>query len=125
MNRWIGSGRLTKDPEIRYTQQQTAIATFAVAVDRWKEGTDFFTCKAFGKTAEHIDKYWHKGMKALITGRLQQDVWTDKNGDKKQAVVILVDEIEFCEKKGETQTTEATEWAPVPAGNDEELPFKF
>ena len=123
MNRWIGSGRLTKDPEIRYTQQQTAIATFAVAVDRWKEGTDFFTCKAFGKTAEHIDKYWHKGMKALITGRLQQDVWTDKNGDKKQAVVILVDEIEFCEKKGEAQT--ATEWAPVPAENDEELPFKF
>ena len=123
MNRWIGSGRLTRDPEIRYTQQQTAIATFAVAVDRWKEDTDFFTCKAFGKTAEHIDKYWHKGMKALITGRLQQDVWTDKNGDKKQAVVILVDEIEFCEKKGEAQT--ATEWAPVPAGNDEELPFKF
>lgn len=124
MNRVILSGRLTKDPEIRFTQQQTAIATFAVAVDRWKEGTDFFNCKAFGKTAEHIDKYWKKGMKAMISGHIEQEIWTDKAGNRRETVSVIVDEIEFCERKEEKQEEPKTDWAPVPA-EDEELPFKF
>ena len=122
MNRVILTGRLTKDPEIRFTQQQKAIANIGIAVDRWKEGVDFFNCTAFDKTAEFMEKYWKKGMKALICGKLHNESWTDKNGSKRAETRIIIDEIEFCEKKGEAQ---ATEWAPVPAGNDEELPFKF
>lgn len=128
MNRVILIGRLTKDPEIRYTQDQKAVASFSIAVDRRlkREGVpevDFFDCTAWGKTAEHLEKYWHKGMKAAIVGRIENESWTTRDGQKRISTKVIIDEIEFCEKKGEAQT--ATEWAPVPAGNDEELPFKF
>lgn len=127
MNRWTGTGRLTRDPEIRYTQSQTAISSFGIAVDKWKGDADFFNCVAFGKTAEHIDKYWKKGMKALISGRIETDAWTGKDGTKKTGFRIIVEEIEFCEKKGEGNQVETIteKWAPVPEGDDEELPFKF
>lgn len=127
MNKVTMSGRLTKDPEIRYTsgQNSMAIANFSIAVDRRfkKEGgadADFFNCTAFGKTAEFMEKYWKKGMKALLSGRLENESWTDKEGNKHTSTKILIDEIEFCEKK---QGEKKDEWEPADDGG--ELPFKF
>lgn len=134
MNKWIGMGRLTKDPEIRYTtgENKMAIAKFSIAVDRrGKKGdhpeADFFPCTAFGKTAEACERYWKKGMKALVTGRLQNDSWTNKEGQKVTQTVVLIDDIEFCEKKQEEAKQEpaaapAANWEPL---GDEELPWKF
>lgn len=135
MNRVIMSGRLTRDPEIRQTrgEKQTAVASFAIAVDRRfakqtdEVKTDFFECTAWGKTAEHMEKYWKKGMKALVSGRLENETWTGKDGVKRTTAKIIVEEIEFCERKensGEKKEAAETNWVPVPDGDDE-LPFKF
>lgn len=123
MNKVIMMGRLTKDPETRYTADQKAVASFTLAVEKLdKERTaDFFDCTAWGKTAELVQKYWKKGMKALITGRLENQSWTTKEGQKRTATKINVNEIEFCEKK----TEEKPEEKFVEVGSDEDLPFKF
>lgn len=131
MNNWTGIGRLTKDPEIRYTQSQKAVASFTLAVDRRikREGgpdADFFPCTAWGKTAEFMEKYWKKGMKAAITGRIENEAWQDKDGGKHTTTKVIVDTIEFCEKKG-TETTQGqsgSEFMDIPE-DDEDLPFKF
>lgn len=131
MNRVAIIGRLTKDPEIRYTagEKSTAVAKWSIAVDRRfkKEGgqeADFFDCTAFGKTAEHLEKYWHKGMKMALVGRLEQSVWKDKDGKNRSSVGITVEEVEFCEKKGESAPEpKAQDFAPVQ--EDEGLPFVF
>lgn len=131
MNRVAMIGRLVKDPEVRYTtgEKSTAVAKWSIAVDRRfkKEGgqeADFFDCTAFGKTAEHLEKYWHKGMKMALVGRLEQSVWKDKDGKNRSSVGITVEEVEFCEKKGETQEApKAQDFAPVQ--EDEGLPFVF
>lgn len=129
MNRVIMCGNLTRDPEIRYTQSNMTIASFGIAVARRTKDkeTDFFDCTAFGKTAEHMEKYWHKGMKALISGRVENESWTTKEGQKRISTKIIVEEIEFCEKKEAVpdEKPAAETWAPVPEGNDEELPFVF
>ena len=121
MNKCIMMGRLTRDPEIRYTADQKPVASFTLAVEKLdKEHTaDFFDCTAWGKTEEIVGKYWKKGMKALITGRLENQTWTTKEGQKRTATKINVNEIEFCEKKQEEPAQE-TEWKP-----EEDLPFKF
>ena len=118
MNKVIMTGRLTKDPEMRYTADQKAIAGFSIAVDRRDKKTDFFACTAFGKTAEHMEKYWKKGMKAAIVGRLENDDWTTKDGQKRTTTKILVDEIEFCEKKEKEEDF-------VPQEKEENLPWNF
>ena len=130
MNKWTGTGRLTKDPVIRYTtgENKTAVASFSIAVDRRikREGgpdADFFDCTAWGKTAEFMEKYWKKGMKAAISGRLENESWTDKEGNKRISTKIIVDEIEFCEKK-EQAPEKKEEWVPTDSLG-EELPFKF
>lgn len=129
MNKVTIIGRLTKDPEIRYTtgEKSTAVAKWSIAVDRRfkKEGgqeADFFDCTAFGKTAEFMEKYFHKGMKMALVGRLEQSVWKDKDGKNRSSVGITVEEVEFCEKKGEAQEApKAQDFAPVQ--EDEGLPF--
>ena len=75
MNKWIAMGRATKDPEVRYSKDNKAIATFNFAVDRRfnKDVTDFFKCTAFGKTAEFIEKYIRKGTKVVMEGTVQND----------------------------------------------------
>lgn len=130
MNKWTGTARLTKDPVIRYTtgENKTAVASFSIAVDRRikREGgpdADFFDCTAWGKTAEFMEKYWKKGMKAAISGRLENESWTDKEGNKRISTKIIVDEIEFCEKK-EQAPEKKEEWVPTDSLG-EELPFKF
>lgn len=130
MNNWTGIGRLTKDPEIRYTQNKTAVASFTLAVDRRikREGSpdaDFFPCTAWGKTAEHMEKYWKKGMKAAITGRIENESWQDKDGGKHTTTKVIVETIEFCEKKAESAPAQSgSEFLEIPA-DDEDLPFKF
>ncbi len=106
MNKVILMGRLTRDPEVRYSQgaSQTSVARFSVAVDRRfkRDGdpdADFFNCTAFGKQAEFIEKYLHKGTKIVLCGRVQNDNYTNKDGQMVYSVRIMVDEIEFAESK--------------------------
>lgn len=106
MNKVILMGRLTRDPEVRYSQgaSQTSVARFSVAVDRRfkREGepdADFFNCTAFSKTAEFVERYLHKGTKIVLSGRVQNDNYTNKDGQMVYSVRIMVDEIEFAESK--------------------------
>ena len=107
MNKVILMGRLTRDPEVRYSQgaSQTAVARFSIAVDRRfgkREGepdADFFNCTAFGKTAEFVERYLHKGTKIALSGRIQNDNYTNKEGQMVYSVRIIVDDVEFAESK--------------------------
>lgn len=140
MNKFIGMGRLTRDPEVRYSQGEnsTAIASFSVAVNRKfkREGepeADFFNCTAFGKQAEFVEKYLKQGTKILLSGRVQNDNYTNKEGQKVYSVKIMVEEIEFAESKaastGNTPSfnpngvTDANEFMNIPESLAEELPF--
>ena len=140
MNRVDLIGRLTADPTVRYTQGQDtmAIARFTLAVDRRdkkKEGqqnADFIMCAAFGKIAEHIEKYWHKGMKAAVSGRIQTGSYTNRNGDKVYTTDVILEEIEFCESKQSNDTAQNTapqqtqgvnDFMSIPDDISEELPF--
>jgi len=143
MNKVILMGRLTRDPEVRYSQgaNQTAVARFSIAVDRRfkREGepdADFFNCTAFGKQAEFIENYLRKGVKIVVCGRIQNDNYTNKEGQMVYSVRVMVDEIEFAESKSSNSGNNAS--APsnndpnygagsgfmnLPDGIDEELPF--
>lgn len=138
MNKWIGMGRLTRDPEVRYSQSGSAVANFSVAIDRRykRDGettADFFNCTAFGKTGEFVEKYLRKGIKVVIEGELQNNNYEDKNGTKHYSVQIIVNQIEFAESKSSqtnNDTAEPEANAPaddgfmnIPDGIDEELPF--
>lgn len=133
-------GRVARDPEVRYTNSENAmaIAKFTLAVDRRfnkeQQSADFISCVAFGKTAEHIEKYWHKGMKMGATGRIQTGSYTNRDGQKVYTTDVVVEQVEFCESKGQ-QTAPARNEGKQP-GNDpldgfmnipddftEELPF--
>ena len=142
MNRVIFSARLVRDPEVRYSQgaTSTAVARFTIAVDRRfkREGepdADFFNCVSFGKTAESVEKYLKQGTKVMIVGRVENDNYTDKNGNKVYGTRIYVEEWEFCESKAQSSTeaqktqntanSEAREegFMDVPDNVFEELPF--
>ena len=106
MNKVILMGRLTRDPEVRYSQgaSQTAVGRFSIAVDRRfkREGepdADFFNCTAFGKQAEFVERYLHKGTKIVVSGRIQNDNYTNKDGQTVYSVRVMVEEIEFAESK--------------------------
>ena len=106
MNKVILMGNLTRDPEIRYSQGENslAIARFSIAVNRRfsRQGdtdTDFFNCTAFGKQAEFVEKYFKQGSRMLLTCRVQNDNYTNKNGERVYSVQIMADEIEFAERK--------------------------
>ncbi len=111
MNKVIMMGRLTRDPEVRYTQNangQMAIARYSIAVDRdrKREGepdADFFNCTSFGKQAEFVEKYLKKGTKVVVVGRIQNNNYTNKDGQQVYSVQILVEEIEFAESKSASQ----------------------
>jgi len=100
MNIVLLSGRLTRDPDQRYTASNTAVASFGLAVDRRDADntTDFFSCTAWKKTAELIAKYCHKGDKITLRGRLQVRKWEDNDGKKHEVTEIVVDEVEFSPK---------------------------
>lgn len=100
MNKVIIIGRFTADPEVRY-KDENAVAKFTLAVDRKKKdaGADFPRCVAFGKSAEFIEKYFKKGSKAVVEGRLQTGSYEDKDGKKVYTTDIIVESIEFGESK--------------------------
>lgn len=151
MNKVILMGRLTRDPEVRYSQgaSQTVVGRFSVAVDRRfkREGepdADFFNCTCFGKQAEFVERYLHKGTKVVLSGRVQNDNYTNKDGQMVYSVRIMVEEIEFAESKnasggnsdggynnggfGDRNSAPAASGAGdgfmnIPDGIDEELPF--
>lgn len=136
MNKVLLVGRFTKDPEIKYANSGLTIASFNVAVDRKykKEGeqsADFISCKAFGKTAEFIEKYFHKGMKIGIEGRIQTGSYQKDDGTKVYTTDVVCDGVEFVESKSSDGNTpkakqeeqQADDFVNVPDGIDEELPF--
>lgn len=103
MNKWIGIGRLTGEPDVSYAQSGTAVARYRLAVnrDRKKDGqqeADFLNCVAFGKGAEFAQNYLHKGMKIAVEGRIQTGSY-DKDGVKHYTTDIIVDRHEFVESK--------------------------
>lgn len=105
MNSVVLVGRLTKDPEVRYSQE-LAIARFTLAVDRIGEGADFIKCIAFGKTGQFAEKYLTKGMKVAASGRIQTGSYQDNDGKTIYTTDVAVDRLEFCEKKEAEQKTE-------------------
>jgi single-strand DNA-binding protein len=140
MNKSILIGRLTRDPEVRYSQATppVAIARFSIAVDRkFKtadgQDADFINCQAFGKTAEFVKKYFTKGMKIVIDGHIQTGSYTNKDGQKVYTTDVVAENVEFAESKGNGGQGGATRPEPsaangdgfmnIPDGIDEELPF--
>lgn len=110
MNKVILMGRLTRDPEVRYTQgeQPMAIARYTLAVDRRQsrnnnngdeQTADFINCVAFGRTGEFAEKYLRKGTKIAVTGRIQTGSYTNKDGVKVYTTEVVVEDHEFCESR--------------------------
>ena len=106
LNRIILMGRLTRDPELRHTQQGTAVASFTLAVDRDFKGrdggdraTDFIDIVAWRNTAEFVSKYFAKGRMAVVEGRLQIRDWTDRDGGKRRSAEVIADNVYFGDSK--------------------------
>lgn len=129
-------GRLTRDPEVRYTDGGSSLARFSIAVDRRfkKEGqsdADFPSCVAFGKTAEFIEKYFRQGQRIGLTGRIQTGSYTNNDGVKIYTTDIVVESAEFVESKGSggqdhtnQPLTDEDGFMNIPDGiDDDELPF--
>lgn len=150
MNKVILMGRLTRNPEVRYTagEESTAVARYTLAVDRRyrREGeatADFIGCIAFGRNAEFAEKYLRQGIRIVISGRIQTGSYTNRDGQKVYTTDIVVEEQEFAESKksqesaagqqsARGQQSETRPAAPevgpdgfmnIPDGIDEELPF--
>lgn len=149
MNKVILIGRLTRDPEVRYSQAQEpiAIARYTLAVDRRmaraqqqsgdQQTADFISCVAFGKNGEFAEKYLKQGTKIAITGRIQTGSYTNKDGQKVYTTEVVVEEQEFAESKGNgngNASGDATsapagpaptgEFMSIPEGIEQNLPFK-
>ena len=138
MNKVILMGRLTRDPEVRYTQGDNAmaIARYSLAVDRrfkrdGEPDADFINCVAFGKSGEFAEKYLKKGTKIAVVGRIQTGSYTNKDGQKVYTTDVVVEEQEFAESKnsGSSDNNQSapvnknTDFMNIPDGIDEELPF--
>ena len=133
MNKIILMGRLTRDPEVRYINDNK-IGRYSLAVDRRfkREGqpdADFFNCTVFGKGAEFTEKYLKQGTKIVISGRIEQDNYTDKDGNKVYSWQVIVDEQEFAESKkaqeesGSAAQKKESKYVDVSDGITEDLPF--
>ena len=108
LNHIVIMGRLTRDPELRYTQSQLPVATFRVAVDRdfgrgEEKQTDFIDCVAWRSTGEFVSKYFQKGSMAIVSGRLQMRDWTDKEGNKRTSAEIVADNVYFGDSKRDAE----------------------
>ena len=131
LNKSFLMGRLTKDPEMRYTQAQTAVTSFSLAVERdakSRDGdreVDYINCVAWRNTAEFVEKYFHKGSMAVVAGRLQIRNWQDKDGNNRQSAEVVVDNIYFGDSKQTAPATEPQQNPFVDLGNDADgsLPF--
>lgn len=135
MNKVILMGRLTRDPEVRYSQgeQATAIARYTLAVDRrfkrdGDQTADFIGCVAFGKLGEFAEKYLRKGTKVVVTGRIQTGSYTNKDGQKVYTTDVVVEEHDFAESKA--ASSQAVNYgsapaAPAPAASSQGMPDGF
>jgi len=141
MNKIILMGRLTRDPNVNYktgADGDMCIARFNLAVDRQRrkgqeQEADFFSCTAFGKQGEFVEKYLKQGTKVLLTGRVQNDTYTNREGQKVYSVSVMVETMEFCESKSSErsnnaanakQKTDADGFMNIPDGvDDDDLPF--
>ena len=106
LNHIVLMGRLTRDPELRYTQSQTPVATFRIAVDRdfpnrdgAEKQTDFIDIVAWRQSAEFVSKFFTKGSMVIVTGRLQMRDWTDRDGNKRTSAEVVADRVMFGESK--------------------------
>ncbi len=122
-------GRITVDPELKYTQSNFPVISFTVAVDRptQEKQTDFIPCVAWRKTAEFVSKYFSKGSKIALVGSLQSRKWQDKDGKSRTSIEVLVDRVEFCESKKSdwTQKADAAEYVEEyeEYSENDQLPF--
>ena len=124
-------GRLTRDPELRYTAQGTPVTSFTLAVDRdYQSGgnerqADFIDCVAWRQTAEFVSKYFSKGSMAIVTGRLQIRDWEDKNGGKRRSAEVVADSVYFGEskKRGDGVNVEPPKLEEMEEDDDGDLPF--
>ena len=126
MNKVIFVGRITKDIELRYTQDQKAVAHFTLAVDRRKKGeADFISCVAWNRTAELLNQYCGKGSKIGIVGRIETGSYTARSGEKRFTTDVMVEEMEFIEsKKASDQKADSDGFVSAPESvEDEGLPF--
>lgn len=138
MNKVVLMGRLTKDPEVRYSQGNSsmAIARYTLAVERkfkreGEQNADFINCIAFGKNGEFAEKYLYKGIKILVEGRWQSGSYTNRDGQKVYTNDCVVESCEFAESKNASQSerpqpapqTDSDGFMSIPDGIDEELPF--
>lgn len=121
LNNIIIAGRFVRDPELRRTNTGKAVTSFTLAVDRDGEGCDFIPCVAWEATAERIANYFYKGKMALVSGRLQQRDYSDKEGRKRTAYEVVVGRIYFTDKKEETKPT-ASDFM-LMEDDDDALPF--
>ena len=151
MNKVILMGRLTRDPEVRYSagENATAVARYTLAVDRrfrrdGEASADFISCVSFGRTAEFAEKYFRQGLKIVVSGRIQTGSYTNREGQRVYTTEVVVEEQEFAESKASSDSyaashprtnapdnTSMTDTASasvegfmnIPDGIDEELPF--
>ena len=151
MNKVILMGRLTRDPEVRYSQGEnsTAIARYTLAVDRrfkrdGEQTADFINCVVFGKSAEFTERYFRQGMRVVVCGRIQTGSYTNRDGVKVYTTEVVVEEQEFAESKASSDSYAASHpqqnaapapsmpspgaasadgFMNIPDGIDEELPF--
>ncbi len=151
MNQVVLMGRLTRDPDVRYSagENSTAVARYTLAVDRrfkrdGEQTADFISCVAFGKSAEFAEKYFHQGIKIVVSGRIQTGSYTNKEGNRVYTTDVIVDNQEFAESRAASEAnrtpapTDPAGYAPaaeapesnagagfmnIPEGIDEELPF--
>lgn len=124
INSVILMGRLTADPELRQTQNGTAVTSFTVAVERrfQREQTDFINVVAWKQTAEFVEKYFKKGAMIALRGSIQTRKYKDKNGNKRTAFEIVADEVSFCGSKADKpQTPSNDDFEEIPISDD--LPF--
>ena len=146
MNKVILMGRLTRDPEIRYSQgnEQMAIARYTLAVNRrylreGGESADFISCVAFGKSAEFAEKYFRQGLKIAVVGRIQTDSYTNRDGNKVYTTDVIIEEQDFAESKRNASSdsesgqpggrpspanASADGFMSIPEGIEDDLPFK-
>ncbi len=151
MNKWIGMGRLTRDPKVKYStsgDNQLAIARYTLAVDRRfkREGeptADFIRCVAFGKSGEFAEKYFYQGTKIVVEGRIQTGSYQDKDGNTVYTTEVVVENQEFAESKAVAESNASSQQVPqqtptsptTPVGDgfmnipdnadDSGLPFNF
>ena len=147
MNKVILMGRLTRDPNVRYTQQNGSqesmcVARYTLAVDRrgardGQQSADFISCVAFGKNGEFAEKYLKQGTKIVVTGRIQTGSYTNRDGQKVYTTDVVIEEQEFAESKAASASNSGYQASPspspsadigdgfmnIPDGIDEELPF--